>query len=224
MPQPPAKLTAAQRRRRFLLRRTLGGALAVIIVLGIIALDRSGLLPSRPTGTTRSQRSDLTDTQRRQLAPEDIERYDGKHFRVTYVVDGDTLDIACPDGLDDTTRIRFWGVDTPETVKQDTPVQHYGPEASALTKKLTLGKTVTLELVESNTRGNHGRLLAYIILPDGRMLNRVLLDTGHAYADPRYAHPRKQEFIDAMDAARHARRGLWAHATDSDLPYYLRDE
>ena len=47
--------------------------------------------------------------------------------KVTHVVDGDTIDVALPDGGEET--VRYIGIDTPETVKPDTPVQCGGPEA-----------------------------------------------------------------------------------------------
>jgi micrococcal nuclease len=221
-PHPPAKLTASERRRRMLLRRALGPGIAVLIVLAGILLDRSGMLPTRSRPDRSDAQARLTDAQRQERIAEDLERYDGKRFYVTYVVDGDTLDIDCKDGLDDTTRIRLWGVDTPETVKEGTPVQHFGPEASEFAKKYAQGKTVKLALVDTETRDRHGRLLAYVTLPDGRMLNRVLIETGHGYADPRFPHPRQREFQGLMETAHNARVGLWKSVTFADLPYYLR--
>ncbi|HEY4377671.1 MAG TPA: thermonuclease family protein, partial [Acidimicrobiales bacterium] len=50
---------------------------------------------------------------------------------VVHVVDGDTVDVAFGG---DRERVRLLGIDTPETVKPNTPVQCWGPEASARTK------------------------------------------------------------------------------------------
>ena len=152
----------------------------------------------------------------------DLARYDGKTFRVVHSVDGDTLGIDEPDGWHRTTTIRFWGVDTPETVKPHTPVQHFGPEASAFTKKLTLGKDVRLGLVPGATRDKYHRLLAYIYLPDGRMLNRLLIEEGYGFSNPRYPHPYRDEFNDAMATAKRQAKGLWADEKPSDLPYYFQ--
>src|SRR5256885_6995400 len=55
--------------------------------------------------------------------------------RVVRVVDGDTL-LAAPAGGSGVVRVRVIGIDTPETVKPDTPVRCYGPQASAFTKHL----------------------------------------------------------------------------------------
>ena len=153
----------------------------------------------------------------------DQAKYHEKSFRVVRVVDGDTLDVGCPDGDRKSTRIRLWGVDTPETVKPDTPPQHFGPEATAFVKSLADGKTVRLELEPHDTRDKYGRVLAYVILPDGRMLNRVLVAEGYAYADPRYEHRCRRAFRQLQDRARRRRAGLWREVRRDDLPYYYRD-
>lgn len=195
------KLTDTQRWRRYALRR-LGKLLLIIAAVAALVLaDRYGVFGRQPT-------ADRAD-------------YDGLTVTCVKVVDGDTLDVDIPDGRHATTRIRLWGVDTPETVKDNTPVQHFGPEATALTKRLALDKPVTLRLEPNATpRDKHGRLLAYVMLPDGRMLNRVLLETGHAYADPRYDHHLRDEFLDLQARALKQRQGLWKEAHSSDLPYY----
>lgn len=51
----------------------------------------------------------------------DDQKYDGKTFTVSHVVDGDTIDLAVPDGRSDHTRVHLRDVDTPEAKKKDTP-------------------------------------------------------------------------------------------------------
>ena len=154
----------------------------------------------------------------------DFRKYHARTFRVTKVVDGDTLDVDEPDRRQKrkTTRIRLWGVDTPETVKPGTPPQHFGPEASAYAKQACAGQEVKLELDPDQTRGKYGRLLAYVFLPNGRMLNRVLVREGYGYADPRFRHAYSAEFRRLQDQARRNRRGLCKDVTPDELPYYLR--
>lgn len=152
---------------------------------------------------------------------EDFKRYNGKSFRVTHVVDGDTIDIDEPDRGAPATRIRLWGVDTPETKAPGKGVQHFGPEATAFTSRLCEGKTVRLELVSGKTRGMYGRLLAYVELPDGTMLNRELIRQGYGYADPRFRHPRETEFQRLQSQARATGAGLWKDVQPGDLPRYL---
>lgn len=158
-----------------------------------------------------------------QARKSDSEKYDGLSFRVTRAIDGDTIKLAVPDRRKRTTTVRLWGVDTPETKKPDTPIQHFGPEAAAFTARQTEGKTVRLELYPLDTRDRYGRLLAYVYLPDGRMLNRVLVKEGYGLADPRYEHKYKSEFARLQREAIKARRGLWKNATPSDLPYHSRN-
>jgi micrococcal nuclease len=82
--------------------------------------------------------------------------------RVTHVVDGDTIDVDMPDGDEET--VRYIGIDTPETVKPDTPVQCGGPKAHAVNERLVGGRTVTLRF-DAERRDVYGRLLAYVYLP-----------------------------------------------------------
>jgi len=207
MATPPAKLTRQQRRRRRLLRRAARLAVAAIVVIALVLADRAGLFGRRPL--------------------DDRARYNGATCRVVRVIDGDTLDVNIPDGRYDHTRIRLWGVDTPETVHPDKPTQHFGPEASAMTRQLALDEHVTLRLEPTGrTRDNkeYNRLLAYVILPDGRMLNRVLIAQGYGYADPRYDHQFAADFAKVQAGARQGRLGLWWAVTNDDLPFYYHNK
>jgi micrococcal nuclease len=169
--------------------------------LAILAADRAGWLGERPPG--------------------DYEKYHGRTFEVVKVIDGDTLDVNAPDGPYPATRIRLWGVDTPEAYRDDAPPEHFARRASQFTKRMTAGKTVRLELDPRDTRGKHGRLLAYVYLPDGRMLNRLLVSEGYAYADPRWAHEYERQFARLQRQARKARRGLWENVQPADLPDWV---
>src|SRR5215217_8784600 len=82
--------------------------------------------------------------------------------RVTHVVDGDTIDVELPDGAEET--VRYIGIDTPETVKPDTPVQCGGPKAHAANERLVGGRTVTLRF-DRERRDVYDRLLAYVYVP-----------------------------------------------------------
>ena len=82
--------------------------------------------------------------------------------RVTHVVDGDTIDVTMPDGAEES--VRYIGIDTPETVKPDTPVQCGGPQAHEANERLVGGRTVTLRF-DAEHRDIYHRLLAYVYLP-----------------------------------------------------------
>ena len=206
----------------------MGYVAAVLIVAGLILGDRLGVFGRPAASRQREYRPDSADIARNNAS--DLRTYHDKSFKVTYVVDGDTLDIGIRDEVlgEAVTRIRFWGVDTPETVKPNTPKQHFGPEASRFTTDFCMGKTVRLELVKDrDTRGRYGRLLAYVFSAPAAgkgpvCLNAELIRQGYGYSDPRFPHPRKKEFDDLQRLARESGVGLWADAGDKDLPYYYR--
>ena len=127
--------------------------------------------------------------------------------RVERVVDGDTF-IAELAGRSE--RIRIIGVDTPETVDPNRPVQPYGKEASSFAKRMLSGRTVRL-VGDVEPRDRYGRLLAYVWLPDGTFWNALLAAEGYAQLitippDVTYA----SLFRRLVDEARSAHRGLWA--------------
>jgi micrococcal nuclease len=126
-------------------------------------------------------------------------------YRVARVVDGDTLIIADP-----RERVRLIGADAPETVKRNWPVEPWGPEASAFTKKFLSGGEVRLEF-DSQRRDKYGRILAYVWVGK-RLLNEELILAGLARAEPQYhyAAAMKRRFLHAQAEARAARRGIWS--------------
>jgi len=128
---------------------------------------------------------------------------------VARVVDGDTIDVSV-NGTEE--RVRLIGIDTPETVKPDTPVQCYGPEASEHTKELLPpGTPVYLER-DLVARDDYGRLLSYVFRTDGVFVNRDLIDNG--YAVPLEIKPNLAYhvyFEQGADAAKAAGLGLWSH-------------
>lgn len=152
----------------------------------------------------------------------DIERYQARTFTVTYVVDGDTLDLNILDNKEDHTRVRLWGVDTPETKAPDMPVGYFGPEASEFTHKTTLGKKVVIYLDDKQTRDKYDRLLAYVKLEDGSFLNEILLSEGFAYADRRFKHQFYNKYKQLESSARREKKGLWEKVTREQLPEWLQ--
>jgi micrococcal nuclease len=149
----------------------------------------------------------------------DIQKYHGRQFSVVKVVDGDTLDIDIPDANYSHTRIRLWGVDTPETKDPRTGPMYFGKEASDFAAKLAFGKQVTIYLEKDRkTRDKYHRLLAYIQLPDGTFLNEVLLSEGYAYADLRFKHGLYNKYKQLESVARSQKRGLWAGVTPEQMP------
>jgi len=115
-------------------------------------------------------------------------------------------------------RVRVIGVDTPETVKPDTPVRCYGPQASAFTKHLLPpGSVIRADHEPGGDTDKFGRQLWDVWLPDGRFLESVLAAAGTARA---YPYPPQTEYADLIDrlagAARVAQRGLWGPPCDGN--------
>jgi micrococcal nuclease len=130
----------------------------------------------------------------------------GARVLVTDLVDGDTLHVGR--GWRRTT-VRLIGVDAPETVHPEKPVEFYGPEASEFTGKSLTGKWVRLEFEARDQTDVYGRLLAYIFLEDGTLFNRDLVRHGYARAYTRFPFRYQKEFRLAESEARNAGRGLW---------------
>jgi len=149
----------------------------------------------------------------------DYERCQNRTARCVYVVDGDTIDVAMPDGKKPNTRIRLWGVDTPESAKSAGGPMYFGPEASAFTRSCVENVDVTIVLDPRQSRDKYGRLLAYVYFGEPPlMLNEELIARGYGYADTRFDHSWKQRFTDLESRARKARLGLWANVQPEQMP------
>jgi len=132
-------------------------------------------------------------------------RTPGQPATVTSTVDGDTIRVRFR-GRD--LDVRLIGVDTPETVDPNEPVQCYGPEASDFTERKLAGRSIRLEFdVERLDR--YGRTLAYVWL-DGRLFNRTLVADGYAAVS---TYPPNVRYVNVFEAAqriaKRERRGRW---------------
>jgi endonuclease YncB( thermonuclease family) len=133
-----------------------------------------------------------------------------EHGVVTHLVDGDTLDVTL-NGV--RTRIRLLNVDTPETVKDNTPVQCMGPEASARLKQLApVGSTVGL-VFDVEPLDQYGRTLATVVTAAGQNASEVLAQEGFGRA-VRYGANMAgyATVVSAEGRARAAGLGLWSGA------------
>lgn len=130
--------------------------------------------------------------------------------QVIRVVDGDTFHVWT-NGRDVTTRVL--GLDTPETKKPQTPVQCYGPQASANAHRLLDGQTVTLRPDPTQAKlDRYGRTLAYVTLFDGSdySLTVVAAGFGRAYKVSGPAPQEWSQLVAAQQQAQTAKTGLWA--------------
>ncbi|MBI2873159.1 MAG: thermonuclease family protein [Chloroflexi bacterium] len=128
---------------------------------------------------------------------------------VVKIVDGDTIHV-----LIDTQdyRVRYIGIDAPETVHPTVGEQPYGREASARNHQLVLGKAVCLEKDMSET-DQYGRLLRYVWLENGTMANATLVAEGYAQVttyppDVKYS----QLFLSLQRRAHEQGMGMWGLA------------
>lgn len=121
---------------------------------------------------------------------------------VERVVDGDTIIVR---GVG---RVRLIGVDTPETVSPGRPVEFFGREASAFTKRLLEGRSVRLEYDRERT-DRYGRTLAYVYLADGTFVNAEIVRRGYGRAYKRFPFRYLDQFKQLHIEARDAGRGLW---------------
>jgi micrococcal nuclease len=128
--------------------------------------------------------------------------------RVVRVVDGDTIRVALAGRVE---RVRYIGIDTPESVKPDTAVQCYAHKAAAANARLVARRLVRLVL-DVEPRDRFGRLLAYVYrLPDGLFVNAGLVRGGYARTLVVPPNVRFAERFRALTAqARRAGRGLWS--------------
>ncbi len=129
-------------------------------------------------------------------------------YSVLRVVDGDTIVIKL-DGAQ--TKVRLIGVDTPETVHPQKPVEAYGKEASRFTENLLRGEQVYLEYEPgANRLDKYGRLLAYVYrAPDGLFVNLEIIRQGYGHAYTKYPFQYMDLFRDAERKARESQKGLW---------------
>ena len=132
-------------------------------------------------------------------------------YRVIRVVDGDTVDVD----LNGRERIRIIGIDAPESVDPNRPVECGGPAASDAAKRLLSGKRVSLVYDSTQAhRDRYDRLLAYVEIPSTGDFGKIMLQQGHAeeftYAAP---YRRQAAYRAAERQASSADRGIWGQCT-----------
>jgi len=127
--------------------------------------------------------------------------------QVVRIVDGDTIQVCCIAGRRE--KVRYIGVNTPETKHPTKGVEYFGKEASEANRKLVEGKTVSLEF-DVEQRDRYGRLLAYVYLKDGTFVNAWLVEHGFAQVATFPPNVKHQElFLKLQREAKDADRGLW---------------
>ena len=128
-------------------------------------------------------------------------------YKVVRVVDGDTF--SATNGKEK-TKIRLIGVDTPETVHPNKPVEAYGIEASRFLKNLLKGEEVYLKIT---SKDKYGRTLAYVYrCPDGLFVNAEIIRQGYGHAYTKFPFEYMEQFRQLEKFARDNQKGLWSDA------------
>ncbi|MCB2192123.1 MAG: thermonuclease family protein [Deltaproteobacteria bacterium] len=149
---------------------------------------------------------------------------------VARINDGDTITVHLRGKPE---LVRLIGVDAPETAHSKSlarKAKNAGRSATeeakagaasreAMRKLVAVGDKVRLVdgRPQTRKRDRYRRLLAFVYLSDGRLLNQEMIAQGwaHAYRSFNYRH--KSDFLKAENGARLARRGLWAKGQAYDL-------
>lgn len=129
------------------------------------------------------------------------------NYRVTEFVDGDTIAV---DMQGTPEKVRLIGVDTPETHDPRKVVQCYGQAAANFTKSIIGSQNVRLEADPLSTnRDRYNRLLRYVYLPNGQLVNREIIAQGYGFAYTSFPFGKSTDFRAAQTAAQSAKLGLW---------------
>lgn len=175
----------------------------VILLIVLVSFSGSGS-QTQPTAQQTEQPTEQSTEQptEQQTEPTATQVAENEGVLVTRVIDGDTIEI------EGGARVRYIGIDTPETVDPREPVQCFGVEASNRNKQLVEGKMVRLEKDISET-DKYGRLLRYVYVGDN-FVNLTLVQEGYAHS---YTYPPdvkyQDQFVEAQRTAREQNKGLW---------------
>lgn len=164
-----------------------------VLIISFVLLNNSGLKQNKITKQASSNQKIAT----RESA------------RVLRVVDGDTIKILINNKED---IVRLIGIDSPEVVDEEKPVQCFGKEASSKAKEILTGKKITIESdLTQGDRDEYERLLRYVFLDDLNF-NKFMISEGYAreYTFKGKSYKYQSEFIQAEQKAQGNKRGLWA--------------
>jgi micrococcal nuclease len=138
-------------------------------------------------------------------------------YKVSDFADGDTITVDM-NGTQE--KIRMIGVDTPETHDPRKAVQCFGQAASDFTKNLIGTNPVRLEADPlGSNRDRYDRLLRYVYLPDGRLVQAEIIKQGYGFAYTSFPFGKSDEFKQYEKEARETSKGLWSTCTPATNQY-----
>ncbi|WP_297056439.1 thermonuclease family protein [Thermosulfurimonas sp.] len=134
--------------------------------------------------------------------------------KVVRVIDGDTVVLA------DGRHLRYAGINAPELHSPEGPPEPFAREAYLRNRELVEGRTLRFEPA-FRRKDRHGRLLGYLLLPDGRLVSEILVSEGLAMACyyPGASRYRKRLLRAQLQALRQG-RGIFGFLRDTE-PYYI---
>lgn len=123
---------------------------------------------------------------------------------IRLVLDGDTVETSSGE------RVRLLGIDAPEVAHDDQPSQPWGDQSTNWLSSVLMSKRVLLKF-DGEPRDRYGRTLAWIYLADGRLVNLMSLESGHARLLDRFGLPAalENDLRDAQARAQVRRLGVW---------------
>jgi len=199
-----------------------GWAVAALVLCGVVLAACGGpsdtSTPPTSDGTAQGPASaspaDASASPARQRPTPEPVVTGGVAAILARVVDGDTIH-ALVAGKDE--KVRIIGLDSPEVAKPGTPVECYAREATREAKSLLpVGAHIRLQADPSQARRDrYGRLLAHVILPDGRLFAEIMIRRGFATyyvydgVPPMYA----ARLSAAQERAMATQAGLWSPST-----------
>ncbi len=143
---------------------------------------------------------------------------------VERIIDGDTIAVRAAQAgpvlrsISQAT-VRLLEIDTPETVKPNTPVECLGKEASAYTAQLLpVGSRVWL-VPDRERTDQYGRYLLYAWTDNGTFVNQQIIEAGFGKA---VLYPPNDAYIEQLRAAektaKSAKRGVWGGCESRPTP------
>ncbi len=127
------------------------------------------------------------------------------HVQVKWVPDGDTLYLHSGE------RVRLRGIDAPEIGYENQIGQFHAQKSRHYLWNLVKGKELHID-TDNISSGRYGRIIACVWLPDGRLLNKVLLEQGMAFYLPyiKQEENLKDRLLRAQRQAMDHKLGFWA--------------